>query len=62
MFNALGLGFSFVLAAALLPEGEGEGEGPSTDCSNSSITVSDLKPVKSVKLCSFLLTKDFLQL
>ena len=54
MFNALGLGFSFVLAAALLPQGgvqggeggEGGAEGLTTDCSNSSITVSDLQPVK----------------
>ena len=50
MFNALGLGFSFVLSFLILP-GEGD-ETPDadeskngTDCSNSSLTLDDLSPV-----------------
>ena len=48
MFNALGLGFSFVLSFLILPE---EGDKSSeeaeegTDCSNSSLTLDDLSPV-----------------
>ena len=51
MFNALGLGFSFVLSFLILPEegdDESEGIGESkngTDCSNSSLTLEDLTPV-----------------
>ena len=53
MFNALGLGFSFVLSFLILPEDEGdngseEGIGESrngTDCSNSSLTLDHLTPV-----------------
>ena len=52
MFNALGLGFSFVLSFLILPE-EGdksseeveEGIKNGTDCSNSSLTLDDLSPV-----------------
>ena len=52
MFNALGLGFSFVLSFLILPE-EGDDEtsdGKSesrngTDCSNSSLTLDQLSPV-----------------
>jgi len=55
MFNALGLGFSFVLSFLILPEDEGdngseEGIGESrngTDCSNSSLTLDHLTPVDS---------------
>jgi len=54
MFNALGLGFSFVLSFLILPE-EGDDEtsdGKSesrngTDCSNSSLTLDQLSPVDS---------------
>ena len=51
MFNALGLGFSFVLSFLILPEegdDESEGIGESknvTDCSNSSLTLDHLTPV-----------------
>ena len=48
MFNALGLGFSFVLSYLILP-GEGAETSESkngTDCSNSSLlTLEDLSPV-----------------
>ena len=48
MFNALGLGFSFVLSYLILP-GEGDETPESengTDCSNSSLlTLEDLSPV-----------------
>ena len=43
MFNALGLGFSFVLSFLLLP-GEEQGQ-ESSDCSNTSLAVEDLTPV-----------------
>jgi len=50
MFNALGLGFSFVLSYLILP-GEGAETSESkngTDCSNSSLlTLEDLSPVDS---------------
>ena len=52
MFNALGLGFSFVLSFLILPgEGDETPEGIAdeskngTDCSNSSLTLDDLSPV-----------------
>ena len=52
MFNALGLGFSFVLSFLILPgEGDETPEGTAdeskngTDCSNSSLTLDDLSPV-----------------
>jgi len=54
MFNALGLGFSFVLSFLILPgEGDETPEGIAdeskngTDCSNSSLTLDDLSPVDS---------------
>ena len=60
MFNALGLGFSFVLSFLILPEeGDDESEGireskNGTDCSNSSLTLEDLTPVVCSPSLSFI--------
>jgi len=62
MFNALGLGFSFVLSFLILPgEGDETSDGTAneskngTDCSNSSLTLDDLSPASPLS-SSFLLS------